>query len=60
MNARAAAVVRYSDGVVNWTKKEMRKIDCKTRKQMTVRNIIYPQAAIIRIGGPRVKVIRTL
>ncbi len=49
INSRAVAVVRYSAGIVKWTKEEMRKMDTKTRKLMTINRALHPQADVDRL-----------
>ena len=36
MNSRAVSIIRYSAGIVEWTKDELRKLDRKTRKLLTI------------------------
>ncbi|XP_063599498.1 uncharacterized protein LOC134775819 [Penaeus indicus] len=49
INSRAVAVVRYSAGIVKWTKEEMRKMDRKTRKFLTINRCLHPQADVDRL-----------
>ena len=39
-NSRAASIIRYGAGIINWTKEELRKMDRKTRKLLTIQ-VIY-------------------
>ena len=49
INSRAVAVVRYSAGIVKWTKEELRVMDTKTRKLMTMNRALHPQADVDRL-----------
>ena len=49
INSRAVAVVRYTAGIVKWTKDEMRKMDTKTRKLLTIYRALHPQADVDRL-----------
>ena len=44
INSRAAAVVRYSAGVVHWRKHGLQEIDWKTRKLLTIYRTYHPQS----------------
>ena len=49
INSRAVAVIRYSAGVITWTKDELRSIDRKTMKKLTMRRALHPQANVDRL-----------
>ena len=53
INSRAVAVIRYGAGLIKWTKDELRTIDRKTRKIMTMHRALHPQADIDRLYLPR-------
>ena len=36
INSRAVSYVRYSAGIINWTREELRRMDRKTRKIMSI------------------------
>ena len=36
INSRAAAVIRYGGGIIKWTKEELRNIDRRTRKLLSM------------------------
>ena len=45
--------IRYSAGIVNWTKGELRLMDRKTRKIMTMNGMYHPQSDVDRLYIPR-------
>ena len=49
MNSRAVSIIRYSAGIVEWTKDELRKLDSKTRKLLTINRAFHPQADVDRL-----------
>ena len=49
MNSRAVSIIRYSAGIVEWTKDELRKLDRKTRKLLTINRAFHPQADVDRL-----------
>lgn len=57
INTWAVSVVRYSAGIVNWTKDEIDMLDRKTRKTLTMHRALHPKAYVSRfymkrkIGG---------
>ena len=53
INAWAASLVRYSAGIVNWTMEELRLMDRKTRKIMTMNRMYHPQSDVDRLYIPR-------
>ena len=55
INAWAVSLVRYSAGIVNWTKEELRLMDRKTRKIMTMNRMYryHPQSDVDRLYIPR-------
>ena len=44
MNSRAVSIIRYSAGIVEWTKDELGKLDRKTWKLLTINRAFHPQA----------------
>ena len=55
INSRAVAVIRYGAGLLKWTKDELRAMDRKTRKTMTMHRALHPQADVDRLYLPRSK-----
>ena len=53
MNSRAVSIIRYSAGIVEWTKDELRKLDRKTRKLLTINRAFHPQADVDRLYRKR-------
>ena len=55
INTWAIAVLRYGAGLVNWNKDEVKKLDRKTRKIMTMYGALHPKSDVDRIYIPRAK-----
>ena len=53
VNTWAVPVVRYSGGIVDWTKEDLENIDRKTRKLMTINKALHPRACVARLYIPR-------
>ena len=49
INMWAVAVVRYSAGVVGWTAKELKGIDIKARKRMTLAGVFQLRSSVDRL-----------
>ena len=49
IGALAVPVSRYSSGITNWTTEEIKKIDRKTRKMLTMYKMHHPKADIDRL-----------
>ena len=49
INSLAIPVLNYSFGVIDWTKAELRKLDVKTRKYLTLFKIHHPKASVDRL-----------
>ena len=49
MNSRAVSIIRYSAGIVECTKDELRKLDRKTRRLLTINRAFHPQADVDRL-----------
>ena len=45
----AAIVMRYSGGIIDWTKEELQDIDWKTRKIMILNRCLYPRGSVARL-----------
>jgi hypothetical protein len=43
---RYSAILRYSFGIINWRLEDIKKIDGKTRKILTMYKIYHPKADI--------------
>jgi len=46
IGALAASVFRYSFGIINWRTEEIKKIDRKTTKMLTIYKMHHPKADI--------------
>ena len=53
LNTWAVAVLRYSGGILDWTKEELENMDRKTRKLMTINRALHPRANVARLYLPR-------
>ena len=53
INVWAVSSFRYSAGVVDWTKAELKQVDAKTRKLLTVYKAHHSRASIARLYLPR-------
>ena len=49
MNAWAVGIIRYGAGVLDWTKEELKSIDIKTRKLMTMNGSLHPRGNVGRL-----------
>ena len=45
----AISVIRYSATVLDWMKKETKKLDCWTRKQLIAGRALHPKSNVMRI-----------
>ena len=53
LNAWAVGVVRYGAGILEWTKGELKEMDIKTRKLMTMNGCLHPRSNVGRLYLPR-------
>ena len=53
INAWAVSLVRYAGGIINWTKKELRDLDTRTRKTLTMNTALNPMDCVARLYVPR-------
>ena len=53
INALAVPVVSYSFNIINWNMQELKNIDRKTRKLLTMERIHHPKADVDRLYLPR-------
>ena len=49
MNTWAVAAVRYTAGILDWTVDELKEMDRKTRKLMTINRALHPKADVDRL-----------
>ena len=54
-NAWAVSLMRYGAGTINWNKEELKEIDRKSRKIMTVNKELPQRSDVARIYVPRKK-----
>lgn len=53
INIWAVSAFRYSSEILDWTKAELREIDTKTRKLLTMYKAHHPRACVARLYLPR-------
>ena len=51
----AISLPRYSGGIIRWTKEELKRMDVKTRKIMTIHRALHCNSDVDRIYVPRGK-----
>ena len=44
INSQAVSLVKYSAGILKWTKDELKVMDRKTRKIVTMQRMYHPQS----------------
>ena len=49
INTWAVSIVRYGAGIINWSKKELREMDIKTRKILTMNGIFHKRSSTDRL-----------
>ena len=49
INTWASGVVRYSAGVLDWTKEDLRQMDAKTRKMLTLCGAFHKRGSVGRL-----------
>ena len=49
INTWAIGVVRYSAGVLDWTKEDLRQMDVKTRKMLTLCGAFHKRGSVGRL-----------
>ena len=54
-NTWPVAILGYSAGVVEWKTDELRVLDIKTRKMMTLYGALHPKSDVDRVYGARQK-----
>ena len=53
INIRAVSLMRYSKGIIDWTKEELDNVDRKTRKLTTMHGMLHPRLYLPRAEGGR-------
>ena len=53
INSWAVTLLRYSGGIVNWTKSELAELDRKMTKLLTTHGALHPRSNISRLYLPR-------
>ena len=54
-NTWAVSLLRYNGGIIKWTKDELKRMDRKTQKLMTIHGALHPESDVDRIYIPRGK-----
>ena len=49
MNASVAGIIKYGDEVLDWTRKQLKSIDIKTRKLVTVNGSLHLKGNVVRL-----------
>ena len=49
INARAVSIIRYGAGIISWRVDELKAVDRKTRKLLTIYGALHPQADVDRL-----------
>ena len=49
MNTWTVGIIRYGAGVLDWAKEELKSIDIKTRKLMTINGSLHPRGNVGRL-----------
>ena len=53
INAWGVSVMRYTAGIIEWTEKELKAIDIRTRKIMTMAGVFHQKGDVDRLYLPR-------
>ena len=53
INTWAVSLVRYAGGIIEWTKQELRDLDRRTRKLLTMNGGFHPRDCVTRLYVPR-------
>ena len=53
INAWAVSVVRYSAGIIDWSDKELKDVDIKTRKILTMYGVFNKSSSVVRLYSKR-------
>ena len=60
INTWAVSLIRYAGGIINWTKKELRDLDTRTRKTLTMNRALNSRDCVARLYVPRAEGVRDL
>ena len=55
ISSRALSVIRYGAGIIEWTKEELKEMDRKTRKILTIYMCFHPRDDVDRLYWKRVE-----
>ena len=55
INTLALPIVTYSFNIINWNLNEIKRLDAKIRKQLTINRMHHPKADVDRLYIPRQK-----
>ena len=53
INTWAVSFIRYAGGIIEWTKQELKELDRRTRKLLTMNGGLHPRDCVARIYVPR-------
>ena len=49
INAWAVGVIRYSAGIIDWSLEDLKRMDVRTRKLLTMNGALHPRANVDRL-----------
>jgi hypothetical protein len=55
INSQAVSIIRYGSGLIEWIKEELKEMDRKTRKILTIYKCFHPRDDVDRLYGKRLK-----
>jgi hypothetical protein len=55
INSRAVSIIRYGAGLIEWIKEELKEMDRKTRKILTIYKCFHPRDDVDRLYWKRVE-----
>ena len=53
INTWAVSLIRYAGGIIEWTKQELKELDRRTRKLLTMNGGLHPRDCVARLYVPR-------
>ena len=53
INTWAVSLIRYAGGIIEWTEQELKELDRRTRKLLTMNEGLHPRDCVARLHVPR-------
>ena len=53
INTWGVSILRYSAAFIDWTKEELKELDRKTRKYLTIYNSLHPRDSVAKLYLPQ-------